>query len=146
MEIFNLIVLGKPHALVERFQRSGLCYMHACVVLQHCSSPRDSVEEPHTHACNRARSVEIVPRARVIFPGLQDLETRATQTITKTTEKQVYSWIYTSSVSTCICRTGCTRSLRFFLNHGEFCLHDFHECCRVRKKEGRHLHVDLVSD
>jgi hypothetical protein len=26
---------GKSHALVERFQKSGLCYMHACVVLQH---------------------------------------------------------------------------------------------------------------
>jgi hypothetical protein len=26
---------GKPHALVERFQKSGLCYMHACVVVQH---------------------------------------------------------------------------------------------------------------
>jgi hypothetical protein len=26
---------GKPHALVERFQQSGLCYMHACVVMQH---------------------------------------------------------------------------------------------------------------
>ena len=25
----------KSHALVERFQKSGLCYMHACVVLQH---------------------------------------------------------------------------------------------------------------
>ncbi|KAI8898807.1 hypothetical protein BC833DRAFT_588216 [Globomyces pollinis-pini] len=25
----------KEHALVERFQRSGLCYMHACVVMQH---------------------------------------------------------------------------------------------------------------
>jgi hypothetical protein len=26
---------GKTHALVERFQKSGLCYMHACVVVQH---------------------------------------------------------------------------------------------------------------
>lgn len=26
---------GKSHALVERFQKSGLCYMHACVVIQH---------------------------------------------------------------------------------------------------------------
>ena len=26
---------GKSHALVERFQKSGLCYMHACVVVQH---------------------------------------------------------------------------------------------------------------
>jgi hypothetical protein len=26
---------GKDHALVERFQKSGLCYMHACVVMQH---------------------------------------------------------------------------------------------------------------
>ena len=26
---------SKPHALVERFQTSGLCYMHAPVVLQH---------------------------------------------------------------------------------------------------------------
>ena len=26
---------GKEHALVERFQKSGLCYMHAPVVLQH---------------------------------------------------------------------------------------------------------------
>ena len=26
---------GKTHALVERFQQNGLCYMHACVVVQH---------------------------------------------------------------------------------------------------------------
>ena len=26
---------GKSHALVERIQNSGLCYMHACVVVQH---------------------------------------------------------------------------------------------------------------
>lgn len=26
---------GKAHALVERIQNSGLCYMHACVVVQH---------------------------------------------------------------------------------------------------------------
>jgi hypothetical protein len=31
----HLKLKGKEHALVERFQKSGLCYMHACVVLQH---------------------------------------------------------------------------------------------------------------
>ena len=29
------LLKGKDHALVERFQKSGLCYMHAPVVLQH---------------------------------------------------------------------------------------------------------------
>ena len=36
---------GKSHALVERFQKSGLCYMHACVVVQHYLVAMNNQEE-----------------------------------------------------------------------------------------------------
>jgi hypothetical protein len=36
---------GKSHALVERFQKSGLCYMHACVVVQHYLVAMNNDEE-----------------------------------------------------------------------------------------------------
>ena len=36
---------GKSHALVERFQKSGLCYMHACVVAQHYLVAMNNSEE-----------------------------------------------------------------------------------------------------
>lgn len=36
---------GKSNALVERFQKSGLCYMHACVVVQHYLVAMNNDEE-----------------------------------------------------------------------------------------------------
>lgn len=36
---------GKSHALVERLQKSGLCYMHACVVVQHYLVAMNNDEE-----------------------------------------------------------------------------------------------------
>jgi hypothetical protein len=41
----HLNLNGKSHALVERFQKSGLCYMHACVVMQHYLVVMNNVNE-----------------------------------------------------------------------------------------------------
>jgi hypothetical protein len=39
------LLKGKPHAYVERVQMSGLCYMHAPVVMQHYLVAMSSVDK-----------------------------------------------------------------------------------------------------